>query len=81
MYKTNDNNWTFVKIEQSGKGTNFVESTELYVNNLTKVYEEYVILDRPNDRDVNYDLKKGNDYIINKDIPHITVGLGWDPSS
>jgi len=82
LYKQNmgDNYWYFKEIEKAGKGKNFVESSYLYVNELTSIYDEYIILDRPNDKDINYDLKKGDNYIIDKSIKTITVGLGWDPS-
>ena len=67
-------------IESKGTGVNFVESKYLMIEKLNIVYDEGIVMDRPRDRNIKYDLKKGDVYVIDPDIRQIKVGLGWDPA-
>ncbi len=68
-------------IEKKGGGTNFVESKHLLEENLTLIYEEGILCERPNDRKTKYDLAKGDLYVIDPAIKQLQVGLGWDAAS
>lgn len=68
-------------IEKKGSGSNFVESKYLLEENLTLLYDEGILCERPNDRKKKYDLTKGDLYVIDPAIQQLKVGLGWDASS
>ena len=68
-------------IEKKGSGSNFVESKYLLEENLTLLYDEGILCERPKDRKQKYDLTKGDLYVIDPAIQQLKVGLGWDASS
>ena len=67
-------------IEKKGNGNNFIESKYLMIENLNILYDEGILMERPRDRDKKYELVKGDIYVIDPKLVHVTVGLGWDAS-
>ena len=65
-------------IEKKGNGSNFVESKYLLEENMTLLYYEGILCERPADRKKKYDLTKGDLYVIDPAIQRLKVGLGWD---
>eukprot|EP01084_Bolivina_argentea_P186075 320789_1 len=60
-----------------------VEEKNLYANliknNLNLVYDDDVLLERPNDVNVTHELSTRNErYIIDPNLERVSIGIGWD---
>ena len=70
----------FAVMEAHGTGVNFDESRALVEQELAKVYDEVLMMERPRNPMVTYELTKGEQYNFSDQVAVAMVGLGWDPS-
>ena len=77
LYRDNKSNeWLWTVVEEKNIYNNLI------INNLNLIYDTKTIIQRPNDKNIKYELKNnGEQYIIDQNIEKLSVGLGWDLSS
>lgn len=70
---SNKDEWLWTIIEEKNLYSNLI------INNLNLIYDDKIISQRPNDKNIKYELKNcGEQYIIDPTIDKLTIGLGWD---
>jgi len=76
LYRASSNKergWEWTIVEEKNLYSNLIK------NNLKLIYDEKILNERPNDRNIKYELTKCNErYIIDPNISKLTIGLGFD---